>query len=723
MKVSAFTFSIVFLFNCHLLFAQTDQINREKYKLFIYETQATIEVDGILDEEPWLNAQRASDFFRVLPIDTGFAVSKTEVMMTYDETHLYMGIICYDVTPGRRPVESLRRDFTFGKNDNFLSFIDTYNDQTNGFSFGISAAGAQWDGTQSSGGTVGLDWDTKWKSEVKNYPDKWVAEFAIPFRSIRYREGDTEWGISFSRLDLKNNEKSSWTPIPRQFPTASLAYTGTLVWDKPLGKAGTRFGLIPYISGRVLQDVETGEPANTKGDAGLDAKISLSTSMNLDLTVNPDFSQVEVDRQVTNLSRFELFFPEKRQFFLENSDIFASLGTYGLRPFFSRRIGLQNKVRAGARVSGKLGEKWRIGLMNMQTGSSDIEFGANYSVATVQKQVFSRSNLNLFVVNKELTTNYNEQDTILAKYNRVAGIDFNLASADNQWTGKMFYHQSFSPQAIDKHFTTFGELNYKTQQFNLSGRYTYVGDGYDAEVGYVIRKNYHRINPEIGYKFYPGSNRIANHGFNFSVNNFYKPDFTLTDRALQLKYAIVWLNRSELSLELTDGFVRLLTPFDPTNNGGEKLDTGSTYNWKEFTLTYTSDARQLFNYIVSVRSGGYFDGNRFSLNGETNYRVQPFGSLALVSSFHRITNLSTQLSDTEFFLIGPKLDITFTNKIFFTTFVQYNDQIDNLNLNMRFQWRFAPVSDLFIVYTDNSFPENFQTKNRALVLKLSYWFN
>jgi len=147
MKISGFTLSIALVLNCHLLFAQSDQINREKYKLFIHETNAAVEIDGVLDEEPWINAQRASNFFRVLPIDTGFAVSKTEVVMTYDETHLYMGIVCYDATPGRRPVESLRRDFTFGKNDNFLTFIDTYNDQTNGFSFGISAAGAQWDGT------------------------------------------------------------------------------------------------------------------------------------------------------------------------------------------------------------------------------------------------------------------------------------------------------------------------------------------------------------------------------------------------------------------------------------------------------------------------------------------------------------------------------------------------------------------------------------------------
>ena len=236
-----------------------------------------------------------------------------------------MAITCFDPTPGKRPVESLRRDFNFGKNDNFLVFIDTFNDQTNGFSFGITPAGAQWDGMQANGGTVNTNWDIKWRSAVKSYDDRWVAEFAIPFRSMRYLGSAQEWGINFSRQDLKTNEKSSWAPMPRQFATATLAYTGSLVWDKPLSSSGTMFSLIPYLSVKATQDNSAGEKIKLKPAAGIDAKVILSTSMNLDLTVNPDYSQVEVDKQQTNLDRFELFFPEKRQFYLENSDLFANL--------------------------------------------------------------------------------------------------------------------------------------------------------------------------------------------------------------------------------------------------------------------------------------------------------------------------------------------------------------------------------------------------------------
>ena len=258
-----------------ILPGQNEPVNRQNYKLHISETASVIVIDGQLDETVWRDAEVAKQFHLITPIDTGYAQAQTEVMMTYDKTNLYMAIICHDPWPGKRPVESLRRDFSFGRNDNFLAFIDTYNDQTNGFSFGVSAAGAQWDGLQANGGFVSLDWDCKWRSEVRSYPDRWEAEFAIPFRSIRYREGITEWGINFSRLDLKSNEKSGWAPVPRQFQSANLAFTGTLVWDKPPPNLGTRFSLIPYVSARGSQNVDADESMKFKADAGLDAKITL----------------------------------------------------------------------------------------------------------------------------------------------------------------------------------------------------------------------------------------------------------------------------------------------------------------------------------------------------------------------------------------------------------------------------------------------------------------
>jgi len=712
---------------CSLLYhqavlGQNTPVNRDAYKLQAKRTWEIIEIDGVLDEEVWSMAEKTTPFHRILPIDTGYAQAQTEVMIAYDANHMYMGIICHDTLPGKRPAESLRRDWSFGRNDNFFAAIDTYNDQTNGFAFGISSAGAQWDGIQANGGFVNNDWDGKYYSAVKNHPDYWVAEFSIPFRTIRYREDVTEWGINFSRLDLKANEKSSWAPVPRQFQSANLAYTGTLLWEEPPPPSGVRFSLIPYLSGKATHQKEAGEEVDFGGGAGLDAKVILSTSMNMDVTINPDYSQVEVDQQQLNLDRFELYFPEKRKFFLENSDLFANLGAENLRPFFSRRIGLNTPVLAGARLSGNAGENWRIGIMNMQTGVKDLNSADNYSVAVLQRKVLSRSNVGIFMTNKQVMAAPDDTAYHGNSFNRVAGAEFNFASADNNWTGKTFYHQSFNPGPEGNRFTGAAMIKYETQQFSAGWNQTYVGGNYLAEMGFIRRQGYHQTTPSTGYQFYPMSNRIANHGPEFTADLYFDPDLSLTDREIELSYSLTWMDRSKISVDLEEGYVRLLEPFDPTHTGGEMLPAGSEYQWTEVAINYLSNQKQLFTYMVTGRYGGFFNGTRMSLNSNLNYRVQPYGSLSLLTSFKRIL-LPEPYTSEALIRLGPRLDITFTEKVFLTTFVQYNNQVDNLNVNMRFQWRFAPVSDLFIVYTENSYPTGLRTKDRGIVVKLSYWIN
>jgi hypothetical protein len=702
--------------------AQQGAVNRNAFRISAIRTKEAVFVDGQLDEAIWKKTEKSTPFYRILPIDTGYAQSQTEVRIAFDESKLYLGIICFDTLPGKRPAESLRRDFSFGKNDNFIAFIDTYNDQTNGFAFGVSAAGAQWDGLQANGGLVSLDWDCKWRSAVVNHPGYWVAEFSIPFRSIRYREGDMEWGINFSRLDLKTNEKTSWAPVPRQFQSANLAYTGTLDWEEPPPPAGVRFSLIPYVSGKVTRAKESDEAAKFGASAGLDAKLILSTSMNLDVTINPDYSQVEVDRQRTNLDRFELYFPEKRKFFLENSDLFADLGTENLRPFFSRRIGLDSPVIAGARLSGSAGRGWRVGLMDMQTGSKDTIAAGNFSVAVLQRTILKRSNVGLFMTNKQVMGTDTDSSYHSYLYNRVAGAEFNLASADNNWTGKAFYHHSFHPDPGGQRFSAAAMILYQTRQFRAGWNQVYVGGNYLAEMGFVRRKGYHQTNPILGYRFYPVSEKIANHGPDLKADLFFDPGLTLTDREIDLNYSLAWLDGSTISAGLEEGYLKLLEPFDPTNTGGEMIPAGEEFKWTEVALSYQSNQRQLFTYVLSGRYGGFFDGMRTSLDADLNYRVQPYGSLSLVTSYNRII-LPEPYTSADLVMVGPRLDITFTENLFFTTLVQYNNQIDNVNVNMRFQWRFAPVSDLFIVYTENAYPERLQTRDRGVVVKISYWFN
>jgi hypothetical protein len=720
-RYSHFLTTAVFLSFNIILFGQSKGINREKYRINISETSSTINIDGILDEPVWLSADKASHFQRVLPTDTGYAVAQTEVKVLYTESTLYLGIVCFDPSPGKRPVESLRRDFSFMKNDNFIVFIDTYNDQTNGFAFGVSAAGAQWDGVQANGGTVNLDWDIKWRSEVKNYDDRWVAEFAIPFRSMRYHDGATEWGINFSRQDLKSNEKSSWAPMPRQFATATLAFAGSLAWDKPLPSSGPRFSLIPYALAKTTQNKEAGQGFKPDATAGIDAKVILSTSMNLDLTVNPDYSQVEVDKQMTNLDRFELFFPEKRQFYLENSDLFANLGSLNIRPFFSRRIGLNSPVQAGARMSGKIGNNWRIGLMDLQTGEKDNVLASNFTVAALQRQVLSKSNISAFLVNKQVML-HNDTSFTGYRYNRVAGMEFNLTSANNHWIGKTFYHQSFYPGAAGDAAALAANISYTTQYLTATLNQAWVGADYLAEVGYIRRKGYYELNPIFQFKFFPASSKIVNHGPAIKLDMLFDPALSLTDRETQLLYQVEWINKNIATIDIKETYLKLQAPFDPTNTGGVPYAAGQEFNWKEIGASFVSDIRKPLNFLISSRYGEYYDGSRLTMNGELYYRVQPYGSLAIVTTYNNI-DMPLPYNSAEFILIGPRLDFTFTNKLFFTSLIQYNNQIDNINLNLRFQWRFAPVSDLFIVYTENSFPGDYTIKNRGLVIKLSYWFN
>ena len=234
------------------------QKKNESFQLSIAKTNAPPQVDGDDDDAVWKECAVAKDFFMVLPMDTSSAQLKTEVRMTYDQNNLYIVATCYH-GGWEYMVESLRRDWAFLRNDNFIFFMDPFDDQTNGFTFGANAAGAQWDGTLYEGGKADLSWDNKWVSETKYYSDRWVFEAAIPFKSLRYKKGITQWGINFSRLDLRTTEKSSWTPVPRQFPTASLAYTGVLAWDQAPPEPGGNVSLIPYALGRASKDYQNNQ--------------------------------------------------------------------------------------------------------------------------------------------------------------------------------------------------------------------------------------------------------------------------------------------------------------------------------------------------------------------------------------------------------------------------------------------------------------------------------
>jgi hypothetical protein len=700
---------------------------------------STITIDADLNEEAWKHANLAKDFVQQFPFDTSLAKTKTEVKILYDDYYLYISAVCYDTLPGEFIVQSLKRDFAPKVNDAFCIYIDPFNDLTNGFAFCISPHGVQSEGLLQYGGGMGINytWDNKWLSEVKIFDRYWIAEIAIPFKTLRYNKQLQTWRINFARTDLKRNELSVWSPVPRNFNASSLAFTGLLIWDEPIKKSVTNISLIPYLINTYTENYQPQNNYLNKPNAGLDAKVGIGPGLNLDLTINPDFAQVEVDRQVTNLSRFSLFFPERRNFFIENSDIFERFGFRQIRPFFSRRIGLINgnniPIIAGARLSGKLNRKWRIGVMNMQT-EKKAEFNVdaeNFTAAAALYQLKGRSNIAAIFVNKQTF----EKDKInFNNFNRVAGLDWNIASMDGKINGKIFYHHAFLNKKADDNFAHASWLMYEDPQWTLMWNHEYVGRNYDAQVGFVprvdnynpvldtiIKKSYWRFEPMITRKFYPNSKIINNHGPNFYLSEYRNGQFNLTERYASASYRINYQNTAHTEFTFAYNNILLFFDTDITFSGNKLLPAGY-YQYNNIKIAHTSNQRKKFNYSLYADYGNYYIGKKTTYQADVNYRLQPWGIFS-ISVQNNILSMPDDYKDVNLWLIAPGIDLSFTKNLFFTTFLQYNTQINNTNINTRIQWRFKPMSDLFIVYTENYNSQNISVKNRAVAIKLVWWFN
>jgi hypothetical protein len=735
--------------------------NKPGAGLAVWKAKDFIHVDGKLDEADWKEAKVATGFYLNFPTDTLPPQFQTEVRITFNDHFFYVSFVCYD---DQRPnvVQSLRRDIDWSLNDNVGLYLDPYNDYTNGFYFTITPLGVQSEGLLAQGGTdpersFNNNWDNKWYSAVSRHDDRWIAELAIPFKSFRYNQNEKEWNITFVRQDLKRNEVSSWIATPIQFIPASFAYAGRLQWQEPPPPAGTNISVIPYVVSALSKDREEGTSGHEL-TAGFDTKVAVTPALNLDLTLNPDFSTVEVDRQVINLTRFEFQFPERRQFFLENSDLFSDPGFGSLtQPFFSRRLGLTTDssgnlsrvpILYGARLSGKLGPKWRVGLMNLHTREK-ASLGLpdqNYTMGIFQKQVLARSNFDFFIINKQslgigaydsnkyyheslVKRVWNGSDSVirLNRYNRVAGFDFNLITEDNKWAGKMYYHHSFDDQSLG-HAYSFGAFTgYTTRVLNLMAGTIGLGKNFNAETGFVPSL---AVYPGLfggvaiaDFKAYPKSGPLVLFTPGAMVDFNIIPDGTLTDRTYTIRSVLNFRNTAMLTANLRHIFQKLPADFNVLDPKGDSFFLkGQEFQWNEFEVRYNSNTRKIFTYNVTLSGGEFYNGSRAGIAGTLSYRIQPYGSVSVTGDYNDI-RLPPAYGSAKFLLLSPRLDFTLTDKLFLTTFVQYNDRHDNVNLNARFQWRYKPASDFFIVYTENYLPERLQSKNRALVFKFTYWLN
>ena len=750
---------LTILFTC-FVFAAIAQ-NKPGMELPIRKAQGLITLDGKLDEPDWQRAAVAKDFYLNFPVDTTFAPFQTEARLTFDDHNFYVSFVCYDdQTPDI--VQSLRRDFNYDNNDNVGFTLGPYNDRINGFFFVITPRGVQMEGTVSGGGASGdnfsATWDNKWYSHVEKYEDRWIAEIAIPFKSFRFKSNLKEWNINFIRWDRKRNLSSTWVAVPIQFDSGSFGYSGQLVWEDPSPAATTNISLIPYVAGLSSVDRQVSPRKRTTDyNIGLDAKIGITPSLNLDLTVNPDFSQVEVDQQVINLTRFEFRFPERRQFFLENSDLFDQAGYPNARPFFSRRVGLtrdtsgniqQVPILYGARLSGSINKEWRVSALNMLTQEKE-ELGLPnqlYTVATVQRNFWKQSNISVTYVEKQSlgVTRFDslkffnrelwqpkvkENDTtwVLNDYNRVITSDLELLSSDNRWYGSFYYSASFDPHLSGNNQSGLAFASYRSRNFQAMFGESFIQKNYNAEAGFVpvrgVYPGYQNSFINTDGIFYPKSKVIARMGPSMNAEITRIPGGAITDKNFGIGYGINFLNTSGVEVAYFLTYQKLTNTFNPIDS--EKYTSfveGDSYNWSGVRLGYQSDQRKIFNYSTEINYGGFYNGNLLNVNGSLNYRYQPIGSVAIRYDYNAI-DLPDNYGKEKLFLIGPRIDLTFTDKIFLTTFVQYNNLADNINLNARFQWRYKPASDFFVVYTENYLPQHLKSKNRALVFKLTYWFN
>ncbi|MEM7513339.1 MAG: DUF5916 domain-containing protein, partial [Bacteroidota bacterium] len=720
----------------HFVLGQSDsRPNQQDYGLNIQRAIDEIRVDGIVEEKTWEKADIATDFWQKSPKDDIKAVLKTEMMVSYDDNFLYVAAICHDST--NHVITTLKRDVGFWDSDGVGVVLDPLNQATSGFMFGTSPYGVQTE--VLLGGGSGMDnyngqWDNRWFVETKRYQDKWTVEMAIPFKTLRYEEGRSTWGINFIRNDKKNNRIDGWARIPIQFWMIDLGYTGRLQWDAPPKKTKGNIAIIPYMTGSYNQDFEENEAAVNEFDVGLDAKIALSSSLNLDLTVNPDFSQVEVDQQVTNLTRFNIFLPERRTFFLENSDIFSTVGFPLIQPFFSRRIGLDEDGRAvpiafGARLTGNVTGTTRIGLLNTQTRATDDQLAQNYSAVAVSQRVLKRSRVTAMFTNRQAFGNEGEIES--DDYGRNASVKFNYSSEDGKWEGWAGGHKSFKEGFdSDDYFYQYGG-GYGGKRLSAVVNHAYVGTNYFADMGFVnlientdserdttIRIGFHSLFNSIEYRTIPENTDVLNqHAFLAEHFTTLDGEGKLLELAQSIGYQFEFANSSSVALFGNYTETDLRFPFGLTDD--EPLPVGR-YKYSQIGLEYNSDERKLFQYQVELGGGQFYNGTLASANVSLLYRIQPWGNFGIDIEYNNLDFPDPYGAET-IWAFSPRIDINFNRNLFWTTFLQYNTQADNFNINSRFWWRFAPMSDLFVVYTDNYSIENFGPKTRALVLKLNYW--
>ena len=732
-KLKLFLLTPILLFTT-ILWAQKNNPNQNlNFPITFLKTDPTID-GNILSEAIWEQVPAITDLKQIKPNYNQPASEETAIRVAYTHKTLYIAVICYDKTPDQIVVSDSRRDGDLSDEDSFLFILDTYNDQQNGFLFGTNANGMEYDAqidnegegnfsaNRQQGGVVGgtnINWDASWEVKTETGDYGWSAEFAIPLRSIRFNSGtDKIWGINFQRNISKRSETAFWANLPLGFDIKRLSLAGKMTGIEL--KSPKNLKVIPYVLSQAIRDNTSQKNISATADIGGDIKYSLTPGLTLDLTYNTDFAQVEVDEQQVNLDRFNLFFPEKRPFFLENAGQF-SVGSPGeVDLFFSRRIGIGERgsivpIIGGSRVSGKIGQT-NVGLLSMFTDEIDSEGGLdlvknNYSVARVNHDFAkSRSSLGGIFVNRNGIG-------ISEDYNRVFAMDGRLGLGKKaQVTG---YLSKSSTPGIDNRDHAFNILGvYNWNGWNLRAGYTEVGENFNPEVGFLLRSAFKKPEflifkqwrPKNTGKFLEVRPHISYRGY-WNFNNTQETGFLHVDNHW------VWESGFEVHTGINFTKETVLEAFPISQ---VTVDPG-VYDHQEFQFVLFTNSNNKLAYRTRTVIGGYFGGNRISSNNTTGLRLGDKFNAEANLNYNRL-NLPN--GSTDVVITGGRLAYSFTPRMFLQSLVQYNNVSRITSVNARFGLLRNANTGLFVVVNiikDNDF--NDRLNNQNITIKYSHQFD
>ena len=697
------------------------------------------ELDGeVLADPAYRNAQPITGFWQTTPDEGQPATQKTEVRIVYTNQVLYIGVVCYDTEPNKIVVADSRRDSNLENSDSFLLILDTYHDKLNGFLFGTNPAAVEYDaqvtdegrgsfgrGRQrgGSGGGFNLNWDGSWEVRARTADYGWSAEFAIPFRTLRFNQQEVQtWGVNFQRNIRRRNERAFWAKLPRQYNLQRVSMAGTLTGLQNIRQKNLKF--MPYALGAANRDFTdpVAPDTRTRGDFGLDVKYGLTPSLTLDLTYNTDFAQVEVDEQQINFNRFNLFFPEKRPFFLENAGFF-SVGSPGeVEVFFSRRIGIDDRGRevpilGGARLSGKVAG-FNVGFLDMQTESVTEQSlpSNNFFVARVQKELPNRSSFGAIFVNRQGMGSLARDND----YNRTVAVDGQVGIGEDGLV-RGYAARTFTPNSnADEHAYNLA-ASYNSEAWLLTATYTEVSERFNPEVGFLRRKGFrsptflifHRYRPKDFLGFLELRPHASYQGF-WKFNGFQETGRLHVDNH--------WEWRSGFQIHTGVNFTREgIAEDENVVIQGVPIPPG-TYDHAEAQIVVITDPGAWWQWRSRSFIGGYFGGKRVSVNQSLRFRAGDAFSAQLSYNY-----TDADLPEGRFTtnLVRLRLSYSFTPSVTLQALVQYNDSADIWSTNLRFSWLRTASTGLYLVYNDVQDVEagRFSTNNRSFILKYSHQFD